>query len=111
MKRGSIWWVDLRPYSSGHIQGGIRPAIILGNGKALKYGTTIMVIPVTSHIKRLDMKTHVQGFNTHLKKPCMALCEQIISVDRESVLCPMPYITFSMKLIDDAIKGAIGFEI
>lgn len=110
MKRGSVWWADLGQ-NTGHIQGGVRPVIILGNWKALKYGTTITVIPVTLQIKRLDMKTHVHGFNTHLGRPCMALCEQIMTIDRGKLLGPMSDIEFNIDDIDKAIKGGLGIEI
>lgn len=110
MKRGSVWWVNLGEYS-GHIQGGVRPAVILGNRKALKYGVTVTVIPITSKIKRLDMASHVHGFNSKLKKPCIALCEQITTVERGSILGPIPYISFNLSDIDTALKEELGIEI
>ena len=110
MKRGSVWWVNLGEYS-GHIQGGIRPAIILGNRKALKYGTTITVIPITGQIKRQDMRAHVIGVNRKLQKPCMALCEQITTVAKESILGPAPHIIFKPDDIDKALKEELGIEI
>lgn len=110
MKRGSVWWVNLGEYS-GHIQGGIRPAVVLGNGKALKYGTTVTVIPVTGRIKRLDMGAHVIGFNRKLQKPCTALCEQLTTVNRDSLIGPMPEILFRLEDIDKALKEELGLEI
>lgn len=110
MKRGSVWWVNLGEYS-GHIQGGIRPAVVLGNWKALKYGTTVTVIPVTSRIKRQDMNVHVIGFNRKLQKPCMALCEQLTTVTRDSLIGPMPEILFRLEDIDKALKEELGIEI
>lgn len=110
MKRGSVWWVNFGPYS-GHIQGGIRPAVILGNRQSLKYGATITVIPVTSKVKRLDIRAHVLGFNHALKKPCMALCEQITTVSLESILGPVPHISFNLNDIDKGVKEELGLEI
>lgn len=110
MKRGSVWWVKFGDYSS-HIQGGVRPAIILGNRKALKYGTTITVVPITSQVKRLDMRAHVHGFNHKTQKLCISLCEQITTVARESILGPAPHITFNLVDIDKAVKEELGLEI
>lgn len=110
MKRGSVWWVNLGEYS-GHIQGGIRPAVVLGNFKALKYGTTVTVIPVTSRIKRPDMSAHVIGFNRKLQKPCMALCEQLTTVTRDSLIGPASEILFRLEDIDVAVKEELGLEI
>ena len=110
MKRCSVWWADLGKYN-GHIQGGFRPVVILGNRKALKYGSTIMVIPVTSKIKRLDMSTHVLGFNYKTKTSCMALCEQIMTVSRETLIYPIREIAFNIADIDVALKEALGIEL
>lgn len=110
MKRGSVWWADLGQ-NSGHIQGGVRPVIILGNWKALKYGTTITVIPITGQIKRQDMQAHVIGVNRKSQKPCMALCEQITTVSKESILGPAPDIIFKADSIDAAVKEELGLEI
>ena len=110
MKRCSVWWVKFGDYS-GHIQGGIRPAVILGNRKALEYGTTITVIPITGQIKRQDMQAHVIGVNRKSQKPCMALCEQITTVAKESILGPAPYIIFNPDSIDTAVKEELGLEI
>lgn len=110
MKRCSVWWVKFGDYS-GHIQGGTRPAVILGNRKALKYGTTITVIPITSQIKRQDMHSHVIGVNRKSQKFCMALCEQITTVAKESILGPAPHIIFKPDSIDAAVKEELGLEI
>lgn len=110
MKRGSVWWANLGDYD-GHIQGGVRPVIVMGNWKALKYGSTVLVVPVSSKIKRMDMITHVLGFNHKSMKPCVALCEQIQVVSRETLIHPMNEITFNISDIDKALKEALGIEI
>lgn len=110
MKRGSVWWANLGKYE-GHIQGGFRPVVILGNWKGLKYSSNVLVVPVTSRLKRLDMTTHVIGFNYNTDKPCVAMCEQIMTVSRETLVHPMREITFNIADIDAALKEALGIEI
>lgn len=110
MKCFDVYWCDLGQYGD-FIQGGNRPVIVLGNFKGLKSSPIITVIPITTKIKRLDMKTHVQGYNYHLRKPCMALCEQIQTVDRSRIGCRNDYIKFNNSEIIIAVKEALGVGI
>ena len=110
LKRGSIWWANLgNPH--GNVQGGTRPVLVLGSRTALKFGTTVTVVPITSKIKRIDMSVHVTGFNYKKKQPCMALCEQITTISKESLLEPISSIKFNLVEIDVAIKEELGIEI
>lgn len=110
MKCFDVYWCDLGQHGNS-IQGGNRPVIVLGNCKGLKSSPVITVIPITTKIKRLDMKTHVRGYNYHLRKSCMALCEQIQTVARGSLGCQNDYIKFNNSEITIAIKEALGVEI
>lgn len=110
MKCFDVYWCDLGKHDDS-IQGGNRPVVVLGNCKGLKSSPVITVIPITTKIKRLDMKTHVRGFNYHLKKPCMALCEQLQTVSRERIGCQNKCIKFNNSDLSTAIKEALGIEI
>ena len=44
--------------SFGSEQGGIRPAVIVQNNKGNKFSPTVLVIPMTSEIKKVNMPTH-----------------------------------------------------
>ena len=110
MKCYDVYWCELGPYRDC-IQGGTRPAIVLGNFKGLRNSPIITVIPITTKIKRLDMKSHVLGYNYQLRKPCMALCEQIQTVTRTCIGCRHEYVKFDNRKITIAIKEALGIEI
>lgn len=110
MKCFDVYWCDMGNHYDS-IQGGNRPVIVLGNCKGLKSSPVITVIPITTKIKRLDMKTHVIGFNYRLRKPCMALCEQLQTVSRGRIGCRTDYIKFNNMEITIAIKEALGVEI
>ena len=42
--------------SFGSEQGGIRPAVIVQNNKGNKFSPTVLVIPMTSEIKKVSAK-------------------------------------------------------
>lgn len=90
VKRGDILYVDLGSKYQGSVQGGTRPVIVISNNRANKYSTVITVVPLSSHIsKKRNLPTHVfvsayrsTGLNVH----SMALCEQVMSVDKVQII-------------------------
>lgn len=82
MKRFEIWFADLPHIDDSHVQHGFRPILIVSNDKANAYSPVITAIPLTSRLGKRPMPTHVQ-FQAHgLKKVSLALCEQILSLDK-----------------------------
>ena len=56
-KRGDVYMMDLNPYS-GSEQGGIRPAIVVQNDDGNFYSNGLLVVPLTTQIKKRNMPTH-----------------------------------------------------
>ena len=56
-KRGDFYMMDLNPYS-GSEQGGIRPAIVVQNDDGNFYSNVLLVVPLTTQIKKRNMPTH-----------------------------------------------------
>ena len=56
--RGDIYCADLNPVV-GSEQGGYRPVLIIQNDMGNMYSPTVIVAPMTSRPKRLEMQTHV----------------------------------------------------
>ena len=56
-KRGDVYMMDLNPYS-GSEQGGIRPAIVVQNDDGNIYSNVLLVVPLTTQIKKRNMPTH-----------------------------------------------------
>ena len=56
-KRGDVYMMDLNPYS-GSEQGGIRPAIVVQNDDGNFYSNVLLVVPLTTQIKKRNMPTH-----------------------------------------------------
>ena len=50
-KRGDVYMMDLNPYS-GSEQGGVRPAIVVQNDDGNFYSKVLLVVPLTTQIKK-----------------------------------------------------------
>lgn len=105
--RGQIWWFENSYSFDGSVQGGKRPAIIISNNKANSYSKNLIVIPCTTQIKRLDMKTHVK-FNIE-GVGNIALCENLMSANIQKLT---EYIGSCdndlMNKVEKAVQIAIG---
>ena len=84
--RGSIIMVDL-PMGNGSVQGGVRPAVVISNDKGNKFSPVLIVVPLTSRVKKY-MPTHhtiEPSMINGLSKTSIALAEQIITVGKDTV--------------------------
>ncbi len=84
-KRGDVYMMDLNPYS-GSEQGGIRPAIVVQNDDGNFYSNVLLVVPLTTQIKKRNMPTHFILHNRFLSAPSMAICESPRPADKSRVL-------------------------
>ena len=58
-QRGDVVLIDVPIPSSGHVQGGKRPWVIVQNNLGNQFSPTSIVVPLTTKLKRLEMPTHV----------------------------------------------------
>ena len=75
--------------SFGSEQGGIRPAVIVQNNKGNKFSPTVLVIPMTSEIKKVNIPTHNIMHKTKfngLDEDSMLLGEQTTVIDKRRIL-------------------------
>lgn len=75
--------------SFGSEQGGIRPAIIVQNNKGNKFSPTVLIVPLTSEIKKINMPTHNVVHKTKLNgldADSMLLGEQTTAIDKKRIL-------------------------
>ena len=86
IKRGSIIMVDL-PLGNGSVQGGTRPAVVISNDKGNKFSPVLIVVPLTSRVKKFMPTHHTIEPSTinGLSKTSIALAEQIITVGKDMV--------------------------
>mgnify|MGYP000874655670 CR=1 FL=1 len=84
-RRGDIYLVDFDPVV-GSEQGGVRPGLVLQNDIGNFFSPTMVVAPVTTQLKRLDLPTHVLLENVRgLKGTSMAVIEQPKPIDKQRI--------------------------
>lgn len=84
-KIGDIFYVHLDGVDSE--QRGRRPCLILQNNRGNIYSPNLIVLPITSSIKRLDLPTHVfiSKKDSGLACNSIVLCENPISVSKKKL--------------------------
>lgn len=81
-KRYDIWMAHLPTGSNTHVQYGFRPVLVVSNDRANKYSPVVTVIPITSKLNKRQLPTHVFLQDTGLERSGLALCEQILTLDK-----------------------------
>ena len=109
--RGDVYQVDLGQ-QCGSVESGIRPSIILQNNKGNRFAATLIVVPLTTEIKKINLPVHVLlGKADGLPQQMMALCEQITTVDRSQVLnCFGQLSSRSMAKVEEAIDISLALR-
>ena len=59
MKRGDIFYADLRPVI-GSEQGGIRPVLIIQNDVGNRHSPTVICAAITSKMNKAKLPTHIE---------------------------------------------------
>ncbi len=82
--RGDIYLADLNP-SRGSEQSGIRPVILVQRQNLDRFTRTIVVIPVTTNLRRAQIPGTVliAAGEGGLSQESVALCYQIVVIDRQ----------------------------
>lgn len=58
--RGEIWIAQLGSHPNTSVQEGCRPVLIVSNDKGNHTSNTVVVLPLTSQIKRSELPSHVE---------------------------------------------------
>ena len=84
MKRGDIYYADLRPVI-GSEQGGIRPVLIIQNDIGNKYSPTVICAAITSKMNKAKLPTHIElnAEKYDIVKDSVILLEQLRTVDKK----------------------------
>ena len=86
---GDIYWITL-PHQGGSEQAGRRPCIVMSR-RSLNTGNTVVVVPLTTNLKKAAAWRVVLPVNEIIKeigctseiKPSVALCHQVRVVDKK----------------------------
>ena len=78
MNRGEVWIVDFGP-PSGPEQAGVRPAIILQDKALIDSLDSVLVIPLTTNLRRLDIPctVRINAGEAGLSRDSVALCHYL----------------------------------
>lgn len=105
--RGKVYWADLGKYN-GHIQGGVRPVIIIQNDIGNEHSPTTIVVPCSTSRKIATPCHYYFKLNGNYT---IALCEQILTINKNQL---KGYITSlnsrDMKILSSKICRSLGYE-
>ena len=83
MRRGDIYYADLRPVI-GSEQGGIRPVLIIQNDVGNKHSPTVICAAITSKMNKAKLPTHIElnARRYDMDKDSVVLLEQLRTIDK-----------------------------
>ncbi|MCQ2540343.1 MAG: type II toxin-antitoxin system PemK/MazF family toxin [Acetatifactor sp.] len=84
MRRGDIYYADLRPVV-GSEQGGIRPVLIIQNDVGNRHSPTVICAAITSKMNKAKLPTHIE-LDSHaieMEKDSVVLLEQLRTIDKK----------------------------
>ncbi len=84
MKRGDVFYADLRPVI-GSEQGGIRPVLIIQNDIGNKHSPTVICAAITSKMNKAKLPTHIELScrEYDMDKDSVILLEQLRTIDKK----------------------------
>lgn len=84
MKRGDVFYADLRPVI-GSEQGGIRPVLIIQNDIGNKHSPTVICAAITSKMNKAKLPTHIELSASlyDMDKDSVILLEQLRTIDKK----------------------------
>ena len=84
MRRGDIYYADLRPVI-GSEQGGIRPVLIVQNDVGNRHSPTIICAAITSKLNKAKLPTHIElsAGKYDMVKDSVILLEQLRTIDKQ----------------------------
>ena len=112
IKKGDVYFASLNPIV-GSEQDGERPVVVVQNNLANKHSPTIIVVPITTVLKKMELPTHIPiNKNRFLKKDSMILVEQIRAIDKKRLKAYLGHLKpEQMKLVDSAIVNAVDLKV
>ena len=84
MKRGDIFYADLRPVI-GSEPGGIRPVLIIQNDVGNRHSPTVICAAITSKMNKAKLPTHIElsAQDYDMDKDSVILLEQLRTIDKK----------------------------
>lgn len=105
MKRGDVFYADLRPVI-GSEQGGIRPVLIIQNDVGNKHSPTVICAAITSKMNKAKLPTHIElsSAKYDMDKDSVILLEQLRTIDKKRLKDKICHLDFEiMKKVNEAL--------
>ena len=105
MKRGDVFYADLRPVV-GSEQGGVRPVLIIQNDVGNKYSPTVICAAITSKLNKAKLPTHIEleAKKYGLIKDSVILLEQLRTIDKQRLKDKVCHLDSEiMKRVNDSL--------
>ena len=106
-RRGDVYWVALDPAVGTEIKK-TRPAVIVSNNSCNRFGTRVVVMPLTSNVESLfpgEAAVIVKG------KPARAIGDQIRSLHKSRLRAKIETLSAEqLKAVDDALRITLSLR-
>lgn len=106
MKRGDIFYADLRPVI-GSEQGGVRPVLIIQNDIGNRHSPTIICAAITSKLNKAKLPTHIElSMDKYdMEKDSVILLEQLRTIDKQRLKDKICHLDETiMRRVDRALE-------
>ena len=112
MKRGDVFYADLRPVI-GSEQGGIRPVLIVQNDIGNKHSPTVICAAITSKMNKAKLPTHIEleAAKYQMEKDSVILLEQLRTIDKKRLKDKVCHLDQEiMKKVDQALLISLQLD-
>ena len=106
MRRGDIYYADLRPVV-GSEQGGVRPVLIIQNDVGTRHSPTVICAAITSRLNKANLPTHIElnAGNYDMVKDSVILLEQLRTIDKKRLKDKVCHLdTITMEKVNRALE-------
>ena len=112
MKRGDIYYADLRPVV-GSEQGGVRPVLIIQNDIGNRYSPTVICAAITSRKNKTKLPTHIEIFSGEyeIEKDSVILLEQLRTIDKKRLKYKVCHLDARvLNRVNSALKVSLSLD-
>ena len=112
MRRGDIYYADLRPVI-GSEQGGIRPVLIIQNDVWNTHSPTVICAAITSKKNKAKLPTHIElnARRYDMDKDSVVLLEQLLTIDKKRLKDKVCHLDGDiMRRVNRALKVSLELD-
>ena len=112
MRRGDIYYADLRPVI-GSEQGGIRPVLIIQNDVGNKHSPTVICAAITSKMNKANLPTNIElkALRYDMDKHSLVLLEQLRTIDKKRLKDKVCHLDGDiMRRVNRALKVSLELD-